>query len=104
MDFSSANTALWNPIIQIGIIAGLILGANVLRRKFAFVRKSLMPTAVLAGFVLLQTNIKRSGVVLSSAFMKLGLIVPMVISVSISSTPLHRCSNRVSGRVATRYR
>lgn len=32
MDFSSANTALWNPIIQIGIIAGLILGANVLRR------------------------------------------------------------------------
>ena len=35
----------------------------------------------LAGFVLLQLNIKRSGVVLSSAFMKLGLIVPMIISV-----------------------
>ena len=35
----------------------------------------------LAGFVLLQHNIKRSGVVLSSAFMKLGLIVPMVISI-----------------------
>lgn len=35
----------------------------------------------LAGFVLLQLNIKRSGVVLSSAFMKLGLLVPMVISV-----------------------
>lgn len=53
MDFSSANTALWNPIIQIGVIAGLILLANVLRRKIPLIRKSLMPTAVLAGFMLL---------------------------------------------------
>ena len=43
MDFSSANTALWNPIIQIGIIAGLILFANVLRRKISFIRKSRNP-------------------------------------------------------------
>ena len=53
MDFSQANTSLWNPIIQIGIIAGLILFANVLRRKIGVIRNSLIPTAVLAGFVLL---------------------------------------------------
>jgi len=53
MDFSSANTALWSPIVQIGIIAGLILLANVLRRKIYFIKKTLMPTAVLAGFILL---------------------------------------------------
>lgn len=53
MDFSAANTGLWSPIIQIGLIAGLILFANVLRRKIPFVRKSLMPTAVLAGFLML---------------------------------------------------
>lgn len=53
MDFSAANTSLWVPIIQFGIIAGLILGANVLRRKIPFVQKSLMPTAVLGGFILL---------------------------------------------------
>lgn len=53
MDFSAANTALWNPIIETGIIAGLILLANILRRKITAVRKSLMPTAVLAGFILL---------------------------------------------------
>ncbi len=53
MDFSSANTSLWNPIVQIGIIACFILGANILRRKVKFIRNSLMPTAVLAGFVLL---------------------------------------------------
>ena len=35
----------------------------------------------LAGFVLLESNTKRNGVVLSSIFMKLGLLVPMVISV-----------------------
>lgn len=35
----------------------------------------------LAGFVLLQRNVSRSGVVLSSTFMKLGLLVTMVISI-----------------------
>jgi ESS family glutamate:Na+ symporter len=53
MDFSSANVGLWSAIIQLGIIATTILGANVLRRKLPFVRKTLMPTSVLAGFVLL---------------------------------------------------
>lgn len=53
MDFSSANATLWAPIIQLGIIAMLILVANVLRRKIAFIRNSLMPTAVLAGFLML---------------------------------------------------
>lgn len=53
MDFSAANVSLWNAMVQLGIIAGLILVANVLRRKIAFVRASLMPTAVLAGFIML---------------------------------------------------
>lgn len=53
MDFSAANEALWNPIIQFGIIAFLILLANVLRRKIPMIQASLMPTAVLAGFLLL---------------------------------------------------
>lgn len=35
----------------------------------------------LAGFVLLQESVRRNGVVLSSTFMKLGLLVPMVMSV-----------------------
>ena len=67
MDFSAANTSLWDPIIQIGVISGLILLANVLRRKIAFVRKSLMPTAVLAGFLLLI--IRTSGVININAVM-----------------------------------
>ena len=53
MDFSAANTALWSPVVQFSIIAGLILVANILRRKIPFIRNSLMPTAVLAGFILL---------------------------------------------------
>ena len=35
----------------------------------------------LASFVLLQHNVKQNGVVLSATFMKLGLLVPMVVSV-----------------------
>ncbi len=53
MDYSSANHALWEIILQLGMIAGVILLANFLRQKIAFVRKSLIPVAVLAGFLLL---------------------------------------------------
>ena len=53
MNYSASNLALWYPIIQTGIIAGLIVLANILRRKIAFIRNSLMPTAVIAGFILL---------------------------------------------------
>lgn len=53
MDFSSSNHDLWNPIIQSGIIAAFILLANILRRKVKLIKTTLMPTAVLAGFVLL---------------------------------------------------
>ena len=53
MDFSSANTPLWSFMIQLGVIAGVMLVANLLRRRIGIVKKTLMPTAVLAGFLLL---------------------------------------------------
>ena len=53
MDYSAANVGLWNILIQFGIIAAAIIAANFLRRKIPFFRKSLMPTAVLSGFLLL---------------------------------------------------
>ena len=53
MDYSAANTQLWVYIIQIGIIAALLMFANALRRKVPFIRNTLMPTSVLAGFILL---------------------------------------------------
>ncbi len=37
----------------------------------------------LGGFVLLQVNIKRNGVVMSTTFMKLGLLVPMIFSLLV---------------------
>jgi ESS family glutamate:Na+ symporter len=53
MDFSAANTGLWSFILQLGAIAGVLLVANILRRKLPLVKKTLLPTAVLAGFLLL---------------------------------------------------
>ena len=53
MDYSAANVPLWNSVVQFGIIAAAIVIANIFRRKIPFFRKSLMPTAVLAGFLLL---------------------------------------------------
>ena len=57
MDYSSLNVSLWNPIVQIGMIAAALMVANILRRRVGFIRRSLMPTAVLAGFLLLALKL-----------------------------------------------
>ena len=60
MDYSAANTNLWNIFIQMGVIAGILLLSNVLVRKSSLIRKSLIPTSVLAGFLLLA--LKTAGI------------------------------------------
>ena len=61
MDYSAANEQLWNPIIQFGLIAAAVLLANYLRQSISFVRKSMLPIAVLGGFLLLA--LKQTGLV-----------------------------------------
>lgn len=51
MDFTSANVELWNGMISSGMIAVLVLFANLLRRNVKFIRNALIPTSVLAGFI-----------------------------------------------------
>lgn len=53
MDYSAANHQLWNVIIQFGYIATVILLANFARRNIEFIKKSMIPVAVLGGFMLL---------------------------------------------------
>ena len=62
-----AKFSLWQPqtdgfflTVVLGILAGILY---------------------LAGFVMLQRSVRKNGVVLSSVFMKLGLLVPIVASV-----------------------
>lgn len=43
----------WTPLISTGIIAGLIIVSNILRKKVDFIRRGLVPTAVIAGFILM---------------------------------------------------
>ena len=61
MDYSAANHALWNVIIQLGYIAAVILIAIALRQAIRPIRKTMMPVAVLAGFILLSA--KETGIV-----------------------------------------
>lgn len=51
-----ATHGVWNIIIQLGIIAALMLIANLLRR-LRFVRKTLMPVSVIAGFMMLALKL-----------------------------------------------
>ena len=69
MDYSAANTALWTPIIQLGYISVALLAAYGLCRVVPAIRKSMVPAAVIAGFVLLA--FKLVGVVkIDSTFME----------------------------------
>ena len=53
MDYSAANIPLWNGMMQIALLCAVLIVANVLRRKVPLIRRSLLPTAVLAGFIAL---------------------------------------------------
>ena len=57
MDYSASNSFIWNPIVQSGILAATILLANLVRKNVGFIRKLMMPTAVLGGFILLILKI-----------------------------------------------
>ena len=69
MDYSAANTSLWGLIIQLGLIAGAILLADFMRRKIPFIKKTMMPVAVLGGFLLLIA--KYLGLKLDNDFMEI---------------------------------
>ncbi|MBR3297163.1 MAG: hypothetical protein IKI65_04920, partial [Firmicutes bacterium] len=61
---------MWNVVIQFGYIAVAILLANLLRQRVRFIRRTMMPIAVLGGFLLLIG--KYLGIVkLDAAFMEM---------------------------------
>jgi ESS family glutamate:Na+ symporter len=43
---------IWAGMLQFGLLSVVLLLANTLRRKIPFLRKSLLPTAVLGGFII----------------------------------------------------
>ena len=54
-DFSSfSELKVWSGLIQIFILIGALLIGNTIRRKVPFIRKSLMPTALIGGFIILM--------------------------------------------------
>lgn len=53
MDFWVFEIKFFDAWIAIGVMTVVFLLANVLRRKVGIIRKSLLPTAVLAGLIML---------------------------------------------------
>jgi len=88
MDFSSSNVLLWNFVVQMGMIAVIIILSNIIRRRVPVIKKALMPTSVIAGFIALVlrlTNVLKLDVTLMEmvtyhtiaiGFIALSLIIP----------------------------
>ena len=51
LDF--ANSGVWTFILLLSVLFASLLLANILKRLIPFLKKSLIPTAVLAGLILL---------------------------------------------------
>jgi ESS family glutamate:Na+ symporter len=88
MDFSNQNAVLWEFILQMGMLAAILMTANILRRKVPLIKKALMPTAVLAGFIalilrlfnIINLNVRLMEMVtyhaIAIGFIALSLIIP----------------------------
>lgn len=50
---SFADISVWNLLIQLFILLSAMLLGNIIRRKIGFVRKSLIPTALIGGLIIL---------------------------------------------------
>lgn len=64
VDFSGYET--WQIIIQFAFICLILLLSNVLRRKVPFIKRSLLPTAVIGGFI---------GLIIKEIFIKTNLTI-----------------------------
>ena len=54
---SFGDEAVWGFLVQIFILSAALIAGNVIRRKVSFVRKGLMPSALLGGVVILILRI-----------------------------------------------
>ena len=54
---SFGDEAVWGFLVQIFILSAALIAGNVIRRKVGFVRKGLMPSALLGGVVILILRI-----------------------------------------------
>ena len=50
---SFADNIVWSYMIQVFILVGALLIGNVIRRKIPFIRRSLMPTSLIGGLIIL---------------------------------------------------
>ena len=61
----------WLGIVQIGILCAALLIGNTLRRKIPFIRKSLLPSAVLGGLIILLLKlIPQFDAIIDNVFME----------------------------------
>ena len=50
------DTEVWSFVVTLAVLFGAMLLANALRRQIPFLRRSLIPSAVLGGFLVLLAD------------------------------------------------
>ena len=66
--FNFWDVEIWSFVITISVLLGAMLLANILRRKIPFLRHSLLPSAVLGGFLVLGADAIYKAITGSSMF------------------------------------
>ena len=80
---------VWSFVLTLSLLFAAMIAANILRRLCPFIRKALIPSSVLGGFLLLLAN----------AVARWGFHHPLfstgtleILTVSVSALPRSRCA------------
>ena len=98
MDYSAANGVLWKFVIELGMIAAAIMAAHYFYRRVRLIRRTMLPVAVLAGFMLLAA--KYMGLPLDEELLEMLVfhgIALGFIAMSLRVPPKERGGNSLTG-------
>lgn len=98
MDYSAANGGLWKFVIELGMIAAAIMAAHYFYRRVRLIRRTMLPVAVLAGFMLLAA--KYMGLPLDEELLEMLVfhgIALGFIAMSLRVPPKERGGNSLTG-------
>ena len=97
------DTGVWSFVLTLSVLFAAMIAANVLRNVFPFLRRALIPSSVLGGFLLLAVNWLCKGVFHISLYSSATLetLTYHGLGLGFAALSLRRVEKKTDGRSRT---